>query len=169
MDNEGAYPWMPTDDTAWDRFEQAIRVTGQIVPPDVLLGYHLCYGNLGGKHIVEPTDLGLLTRMANAAVALSGRTVDWVHMPVPISRDDDAYFAALADLKAPDSQLYLGLIHTADGVDGARRRIRAARRHASVDIGAATECGFGRLPAAAVRPLLRLHREVADEIEQPAL
>lgn len=168
MDLEGAYPWLPGDDDArWQRFVDAVRAAGAAVPEEALLGLHLCYGNLGGKHIVEPTDLGLLTRMANATVDVAGRTVDWVHMPVPISRDDDAYFAPLADLRAPDSHLYLGLIHTADGVEGARRRLAAARRHTSLGLGASTECGFGRLPGEAVPALLGLHREVAGEIREP--
>lgn len=168
MDLEGVYPWLPTDDTAWERYVQTIQGIGSAAPAEALLGYHFCYGNLGGKHIVEPTDLALLTRMANTAVAQSGRQVDWLHMPVPISRDDDAYFAPLADLAAPDSWLYLGLIHSDDGVDGARRRLDAARRHTPIGIGASTECGFGRLPEQAVRPLLALHREVAEEVLAPA-
>lgn len=167
IDNEGGYPWMPDDETAWDRYVETIRGIASAVPAQVLLGYHLCYGNLGGKHIVEPTDLGLLTRMANTAVAESGRPVDWLHMPVPISRDDDAYFAPLAALEAPDAHLFLGLIHSDDGLDGARRRLDTARRHAPTTLGASTECGFGRLPAAAVHPLLALHRDIADELLVP--
>lgn len=167
MDNEGVYPWMPTEDSGWDRYVQTIREIGSVVPRNALLGYHLCYGNLGGKHIVEPADLGLLTRMANTAVTESGRQVDWLHMPVPIGRDDDAYFAPLEELDAPNSYLFLGLIHSADGVGGARRRFAAARRHTVLGIGASTECGFGRLPAEEVRPLLTLHRKVAEEVIVP--
>lgn len=165
MDIERAYPWLTgLEESAWERFERAVRVLGAAVPEGVLLGYHLCYGNLGGKHIVEPADLGIVTRMANIAVELSGRRVDWVHMPVPISRTDDAYFAPLADLRVPDAELFLGLIHGHDGVEGARQRFDAARRYVSGNLGAATACGFGRLPADHVRPLLRLHRQVADEV-----
>jgi hypothetical protein len=168
MDNEGMYPWMPTDGTAWDRYVRSIRGIASVVPEEALLGYHLCYGDLGGRHITEPADLALLTRMAGTAVAESGRPVDWVHMPVPIGRHDDAYFAPLADLDAPETRLFLGLVHAADGVDGARRRLDAARRHTTLGIGVSTECGFGRLPAGAVRPLLALHRRIAEELLAPA-
>ncbi|MDQ6840795.1 MAG: hypothetical protein M3025_00010 [Actinomycetota bacterium] len=162
MENEGAYPWLPQDGRGWDRYVETVRSVGSLVPPDALLGYHLCYGDLGGRHIVQPPDLSLLTRMANVAVAESGRPVDWLHMPVPLDRPDDEYFVALEQLKAPDAKLFLGLVHPADGVEGAGARLEAARRHAPTPVGIATECGFGRRPPDSVVPLLQLHRQVAE-------
>ena len=39
---------------------------------------------------------------------------------VLIERDDDAYFAPLADLQLPaETELYLGLVHRQDGAEGA--------------------------------------------------
>ncbi len=162
IDNEGGYPWMPTDSTPWERYLETIRGIGSIVPTDALMGYHLCYGDLGGRHIVQPKDLALLTRMANAAVVESGRRVDWIHMPVPIDRADDAYFAPLDELDTPESRLFLGLIHPKDGLDGAKKRIATARRHSTATLGFSTECGFGRRPIDSVMPLLKLHREIAE-------
>jgi methionine synthase II (cobalamin-independent) len=167
MDNEGAFPWMSGPPAAWHRFEQAVRATGSAVPGEVAMGYHLCYGDLGGHHIIEPKDLRLLTNMANAVLSGVGRDVDWFHMPVPIGRSDPEYFAPLADLEAGEAALYLGLIHRGDGVEGAARRIEAARRHVQTAFGVATECGFGRLPSDAVIPLLRLHRDVAELLRTP--
>jgi len=164
MENEGAYPWLPADGRAWDRYLEMLRAVGPIVPSEALLGYHLCYGDLGGHHIVQPSDLGLLTRMANAAVTESGRPVDWLHMPVPIDRRDDAYFAPLDELEAPDARLFLGVVHEADGLQGAAARLNAARAHVPGAVGVATECGFGRRPRETVIPLLRLHREVAQDL-----
>jgi hypothetical protein len=164
IDNDGPRPWLATDTTPWERYTQTIDSVGSMVPEDVLLGYHLCYGDLGGHHIVEPEDLALVTRMANYAVSGTPRPVDWLHMPVPIGRDDDAYFEPLAQLEAPDARLFLGLIHDQDGVDGASRRAQTAQRHAPSSFGFATECGFGRRPTEAVAPLLRLHREVAEKL-----
>lgn len=164
MDMEGAYPWMPGRETAWERYTTMLSAIATMVPDDALVGLHLCYGDLGGHHIVEPADLGLLTRMVNEAVVRFDRPVDWVHVPVPIARDDDAYFAPLADLDAPDAQLFLGLIHPQDGVDGARRRFEAARRVVDTSLGVATECGFGRRDPGTVRPLLQLHRDVAEQV-----
>ena len=51
----------------------------------------------------------------------------------------------------------LSLIDGADGAEGAARRIAAARKHLD-GFGLSTECGWGRMNAAEVRPLLELHR-----------
>jgi hypothetical protein len=82
-------------------------------------------------------------------------------MPVPKNRDDAAYFAPLNDLKLPDgTQLYLGLVHLADGVEGATRRMRAADKYVH-GYGVASECGLGRKHPTAIIPILDLHRQVA--------
>ena len=130
------------------------------VPADVEAGVHLCYGDAGEKHFVEPADTATLVRFANAVITASARDLTWLHLPVPIDRDDEAYFAPLADL-APTSELYLGLVHREDGAEGARRRIAAAS--AVVDrFGVATECGIGRAPAGTTEGILRTHAEVAS-------
>jgi hypothetical protein len=85
-------------------------------------------------------------------------------MPVPIGRTDDAYFAPLDELKLrPETMLYLGLVHEKDGVEGAKTRIAAARRHAA-RFGIATECGFGERSAEVVPDLLRLHATLAEDV-----
>ena len=62
------------------------------------------------------------------------------------------------DLEVPEgTDLYLGLVHHEDGVDGALRRIDAASTVLS-RFGIGTECGFGRGPAERTVPLLDLHR-----------
>ena len=38
---------------------------GAAVPPDVELGFHLCYGDLDGKHFIEPVDASKMVEMAN--------------------------------------------------------------------------------------------------------
>jgi hypothetical protein len=135
---------------------------GDHVPADVELGYHLCYGSFGGKHFVEPKDMGAMVRLANALCAGVARPIDWIHMPVPAERDDDAYFAPLDGLVLqPATRLYLGLIHDSDGEAGTLRRIEVARRHAA-DFGIATECGFGRRPPETIAELLGLHARLAD-------
>jgi hypothetical protein len=134
------------------------------IPPDVQVGFHLCYGDFGHKHFMNPKDLGMVTEMANELTGAIERPIDWIHVPVPIDRDDDAYFAPLSDLALRDhTELYLGVIHYDDGVEGATRRIRAARR-ASDGFGVATECGFGRRPPETIPELLRLHAEVAAPV-----
>ncbi|WP_460796571.1 hypothetical protein [Microbacterium sp. GXF0217] len=128
------------------------------VPTDAEVGVHLCYGDAGEQHFVEPTDAGNLVRYANAVMAASQR-LTWLHLPVPIDRDDEAYFAALASLD-PVGELYLGLVHREDGAEGAERRIAAASEFAPV-FGVATECGIGRAPSGSTEGILQTHVEVA--------
>jgi len=78
-----------------------------------------------------------------------------------IERDDDAYYAPLDDLRIGEAELYLGLVHREDGVDGAERRITVAKRHVGA-FGVATECGIGRAPAGTTEGILRTHAEVAS-------
>jgi hypothetical protein len=81
---------------------------------------------------------------------------------VPIERDDDAFFAPLAELALPEgTELYLGLVHREDGAEGARRRIAAAEKVVPV-FGVATECGIGRAPEGTTEGILRTHAEVAS-------
>jgi hypothetical protein len=146
------------------------RVTelGNVVPASAELGFHFCYGDLGHQHFVQPRDTSVLARLASRVAAGLRRPLNWVHMPVPKDRDDEAYFSALRDLQLPaGAQLFLGLVHAADGTDGVRRRAEAARRF-SPPFGIATECGFGRRPAHTVPALLELHRSAADELASPA-
>lgn len=134
---------------------------GQAVPADVELGYHLCYGNLGLKHFVEPKDTALLVEIANAILDGVGRPVEWIHMPVPVERDDDAYFAPLANLKRPETtQYFLGLIHLQDGAEGANRRIAAASRYLD-DFGIGSECGLSNRTPDYTEQTLALYREVS--------
>lgn len=131
-----------------------------VVPIDVEVGVHLCYGDAGEKHFVEPTDASTLVELANAVVDSAARQLSWLHLPVPISRDDAAYFAPLADLTKVD-ELYLGLVHREDGAEGARRRIAAASSVLTRSYGVATECGIGRAPEGTTEGILRTHAEVA--------
>jgi hypothetical protein len=144
---------------------QLVRLGG-LVPEPVQLGYHLCYGDAPdepggvGHHFMQPRDTSLLVRVANEIVSGVRRPVDWIHMPVPIERDDDAYFAPLDGLSLPaQTRLFLGLVHWQDGVEGTQRRIDAAARHIR-GFGVATECGMGRRPSEVVPTLLEIQREV---------
>src|SRR5256886_11683593 len=83
------------------------------------------------------------------------------HLPVPRDRTDEAYYAPLATLRLrPETELYLGLVHATDGIEGSARRLEVARRFVG-DFGVATECGWGRRAPATVPALLRIHRELS--------
>lgn len=130
------------------------------VPRDVELGVHLCYGSYGGRHWKEPESTANMVEVHNRLAAKLARPIDYLHMPVPADRDDEAYFGPLAGLKLdPKTKLFLGLVHDSDGADGTRRRMRAAAKYAR-DFGIATECGFGRRPPETIPGLLRIHAEV---------
>jgi hypothetical protein len=154
--------------TTWD-FDDAARELGRLatlVPKGAELGYHMCYGDPPdeatghGKHPVEPADTGAMVRLANAMLEHADRPVTWIHMPVPIERDDDRYFEPLRDLRLPEeTEFYLGLVHLEDGAEGTQRRVDAAARHVT-GFGVATECGLGRLPREEVVPTLRIHHDV---------
>jgi hypothetical protein len=90
------------------------------------------------------------------------RPVTWVRMPVPKNRDDDAYFAPLRDMRRDRvKEFYLGLVHLGDGVEGAQRRMAAARKYAPY-FGVGWECGLRLFPKETVVPMLELHKAVAD-------
>lgn len=140
----------------------AIARESAAVPEDVELGLHLCYGDPGHKHVVEPKDTGLMVELAHALLAKIAHPISWIHLPVPRDRDDEAYFEPLQDLRLPaGTQLFLGLVHLTDGEEGAERRLRAARS-SQRPFGIATECGFGRRDPDSIPELLALHRAVAD-------
>lgn len=141
--------------------ERLIRLSNA-VPPEIELGFHLCYGNMGHKHFKEPADTSLLVEIANAIFLGVERPVDWIHMPVPIERDDDAYFQPLSALHLPnDCELFLGLVHIEDGLLGTKRRMETASRYVS-SFGIACECGMSNRPDGWTERMLRLHRDAAD-------
>lgn len=135
-----------------------MRRLGSAVPESVEMGVHLCYGDFGARHMLEPRDAGKLVEVANELVGAFPRPMNYIHMPVPVSRADDAYFAPLERLDLNrDTELYLGLIHAADGEEGTLKRIEVARRHVE-GFGVSTECGISRArKPELVRTLLDLH------------
>jgi len=131
---------------------------GDAVPDDVECAYHLCYGSPHDEHLIMPRDAAIMVEITRGLLARLRRQVDCLHLPVPKDRTDDGYFALLAELSlAPESTLYLGLIHHADA-DGDRGRMAAAHRVVP-SFGVASECGWGRTDPARVPDLLAAHRQ----------
>ncbi|KAL8746992.1 MAG: hypothetical protein Q9190_001071 [Brigantiaea leucoxantha] len=119
------------------------------VKPEVEMGFHLCYGDLGHVHFVQPEDMGVMVELANAIVekVSSAHQIKYIHMPVPKERDDEAYFGPLRDLNVQKRgiKLYLGVVHAEDeGAGGARRKLETARGVHPDIAGIASECGLGR-------------------------
>ncbi|MGY8631959.1 hypothetical protein RAD15_05630 [Bradyrhizobium sp. 14AA] len=134
------------------------------VPDAVELGVHLCYGDFGGKHFFDPVTARHLVDIANAIASGVRHAVSYIHLPVPLPRATDEFFAPMREFNlAPDTQIYLGLLHASDGIEGARQRIALANKYVP-RFGVATECGFARARRSdVVYRLLELHAAVVQE------
>ena len=130
------------------------------IPEAVRLGYHLCFGTLGGWPRFAPDDLGAAVKLANAYLAASGRPVDWMHIPV-LDRNDDAFFAPLAELKPGKTRVYLGMVHN---MAGFKARLATAKKYLK-DFGVGAFCGFGRMPPAEMPRVLEEHKDAVRFLE----
>jgi hypothetical protein len=161
LDIEGVLAW--TSDGAWERFTGPVTRLTRLVPEDVLVGYHLCYGTFPEWPMFEARDLGLLVQMANYAVENSGRAVDWLHLAGPryLRSEEDRFFEPLAGLVNGDARVFLGIVLPIDGVDGLQRRKVTASRYLG-DFGVAMYCGFGRHPLMSGEETMREHQRVVQ-------
>lgn len=159
LDLEGVLAW--TADGAWERFAGPAARLSPLIPDDVLVGYHFCYGTFPEWPMFEARDMELIVRMANAAVELSGRPVDWVHLAGPryLRCEDDRFFQPLGDLDVGDARVFLGIVLPVDGIGGLRRRAATASRHLA-DFGISMYCGFGRQQGLDPAQTLREHGDV---------
>jgi methionine synthase II (cobalamin-independent) len=134
------------------------------VPADVELGIHLCYADFRARHFLEPRDAGKMVELANALAKAISHPLAFVHMPVPIARTDDAFFTPLQELNlAAGTELYLGVVHAADGAEGTQKRIAVARRYVRA-FGIATECGIARARTPGlVKSLIEVHAATSRE------
>jgi hypothetical protein len=160
QDLEGVLAW--TAEGAWERFAGPVTRLTRLIPPDVLVGYHLCYGTFPEWPMYEARDMGLMVRMANFAIAESGRPVDWLHLAGPryLRSEDRSFFRPLVDLEPGGARVFLGIVLPMDGVPGLRRRQATAARYLD-DFGVAMYCGFGRQPGSDGMQTMREHREAA--------
>ena len=138
------------------------------VADDVEVGIHLCYGDIGREHFMQPKDMDKLVEMANEIADVSKKPLAYLHMPVPKSRDYEAYFEPLMKLRLPkETKLYLGLIHAND-LDGTKRRLAMARKilGSEMDLGVAAECGLGRAPPEDLPSIMEISRAVAGPLDK---
>jgi hypothetical protein len=158
QDIEGVLAW--TSDGAWERFAGPVTRLTRLIPEEVLVGYHLCYGTFPEWPMYEARDYGVLVRMANHAVAESGRRVDWLHMAGPryLRSEEDRFFEPLTGLDVGDTRVFLGIVLPLDGIPGLRRRHATASKYLD-DFGVAMYCGFGRQPGQDGEQTMREHRE----------
>jgi methionine synthase II (cobalamin-independent) len=141
---------------------------GEAVPAGADLGYHCCYGNFNLKHFVEPANMGDMVDVMNEVMGKLSRAVQFIHMPVPLNRFDEGYFRPLENLRCGvDCEIYLGLVHDADGVEGALRRAGTARKFLS-HFGISTECGLAQRTPQNIRQILQIEADTAIALDQSA-
>lgn len=167
QDIEGVLAWTAGD--AWSRFTGPVTRLTPLIPEEVLVGYHLCYGTFPEWPMYETRDMSVLVRMANFAVAESGRAVDWLHLAGPryLRSEDERFFAPLAELRPDRARVFLGIVLPLDGVSGLRRRHATASKYLS-DFGVAMYCGFGRQPGRDGMETMREHRDVVTTVMRPS-
>jgi hypothetical protein len=161
QDIDGVLAW--TSEGAWERFAGPVTRLTRLIPEAVLVGYHLCYGTFPEWPMYEARDYATLVRMANYAVANSGRTVDWLHLAGPryLRSEDRSFFRPLADLEPGPARVFLGIVLPLDGTAGLQRRNVTAARYLA-DFGVAMYCGFGRQPGQDGVETMREHRRVVS-------
>lgn len=135
------------------------------VPEDVPVGLHLCYGDRGHRHFVEPASLDLQVRVANALCGAARRAVDWFSLTVPQYQREEAFFAPLRTLRAgEENEVYLSLVpyHPARQEPGTTgEQVRLVDHHLGrASWGISTECGMGRAEPDEIPVLLDTHREI---------
>ncbi|KAF2250222.1 hypothetical protein BU26DRAFT_518639 [Trematosphaeria pertusa] len=161
---EGVEPLVPYFDPVFPGVVDRLSRFANRVAPDVELGFHLCYGDLNHRHFIEPKDMGLLVKVANALHKEVGRSITWLHMPVPKGRTDREYYAPLQGLEWEGEELHLGLVHEGDE-EGTRERIEMARSVLGErGFGVATECGMGRTPVEHFGNIMETLRSVSAPV-----
>ena len=131
------------------------------IDQEVELGFHLCYGDRGHQHFVQPEDAGNLVEIATGIVQQVGprHPIRWIHFPVPQDRSDTAYFEPLKTLNVGGAELFLGLFHAHDE-HGTEQRLKAAQAIYPHAFGVATECGMGRTPLEYIDSIFTIARNV---------
>ena len=130
------------------------------VPRDVELGIHLCalwHVDRGGGQ-----DLNVHVDYANLLARKIRRQIDYLHLPTTpeFSQPDFEPLRRLALHQG--TKLFIGLLHAVDGLEGAKRRMTAARA-VRRDFGVSHFCGLSQWGAGpeTVAPMLELHHATA--------
>ena len=160
QDVYGGVPGVPREGALERNVPQILELSRDI-PETVMLGFHLCFGTLGGWPRFAPDSADRVVELANAFMAGAGRKVDWMHIPV-LDRTDDAYYASFAELKPNDTRIYLGMIHN---MDNFAQRLALARTHLS-DFGVAAYCGFGRRHPSELPSVLHEHVTALEHLHK---
>lgn len=163
-------PWFPNPPVGIPQ-RLGRTVGGGAVDADVPMGVHLCYGDLGHKHFVEPNDLKWCVHVGLKMIQSlddKGRKLSWMHMPVPRERHDPAYFAPLTEaaplLEHHGTSLVFGLLHPDDAAAN-RQRLEAARAAGcgNISLGLSSECGLARTSKKDIEAIIEVARSLCQE------
>lgn len=146
----GVWPqaYIPTEPELLPHVSERIARVVECVAADVEVGFHFCYRGAKQKNFLDPPDMSMMVDLALNLMGRVRRKVAWLHMPVPRTREDIAYFEPLRRLVPKmlqkGTELYLGLVHSGD-LEGTERKMRLARKVLGDQImfGVASECGLG--------------------------
>lgn len=147
--------------TMLERNIPQLREVSRDIPKEVELGFHLCFGTLGGWPRFAPDSTDKATEMAQAIIGNMGRRVDWVHIPV-LDRTDQAYYQPLSALRETDTRIYLGMIHS---METFAERYKAAKA-VLPKVGVAAYCGFGRRNPDELKQILADHVTALDVMKR---
>ena len=151
QDAYGAVPGYSAEG-AIERNIAQFRILSPRIPESVELGYHFCFGTLGGWPRFAPADLsatvGSPTPPSRRPAAAS---IGFTFPCCPTSKE--SFFAPLKNLRPRGARVYLGVIHH---MDGFKERIALARKYLP-EFGLAAYCGFGRIPPAEMPAVLNEH------------
>lgn len=155
--------WKPYFSPVKQAILQRLVRLAAAVHADVEMGYHLCYGDFGHVHFVQPSDTSLVVDLANSIVESVGpvHRVAYVHMPVPKDRTDEGYFSPLKSLDLHSAKLFLGVVHPQDE-SGTRKRLEIAHKYYPQLAGVSTECGTGRTPKEDLDSVLKICASVTQ-------
>lgn len=154
--------WFPNP---YGGFEPIFAATARLaswVHDDAELTFHLCYGDSkfgaspfmgdppdeeaaarGGRHIL-PRDASAIVALANGLSRHVPRRIDAIQAATVAAWNKRAHWQPLSGLALEaGTEIYLGLLHAADGADGARARAALAAEFLP-EFGISTECGLGR-------------------------
>lgn len=175
--------WFPNP---YGGFEPIFAATARLaswVHNDAELTFHLCYGDSkfgaspfmgepaseeaaarGGRHIL-PRDASAIVTLANGLSRHVPRRIDAIQAATVAAWNRRAHWQPLSGLALEaDTEIYLGLLHAEDGVDGARTRSALAAEFLP-EFGISTECGLGRHSADQLEAVLVAWGEYASDRE----
>ena len=154
QDAYGAIPQLPRDGAVERNVAQVRNLSPQI-PEGVALGYHFCFGTLGGWPRFPPGRPGRDRGARECVRGGLGRRVDWIHIPLL-----DTPTRRSSRRSRSSSPAALASIWARSTIWSALRKLRLARRYFP-DFGLAAYCGFGRSPVSALPGILDEHLQAA--------